>query len=62
MLREDPKGRRLKKGSPGEKRVGNKGSGNRNKKRCETHLVRKGGGRRVWVSGVNSISHVLLSR
>lgn len=46
VLREDPKGGRLKKGSPGEKRVGNKGSGDSNKERCESHLVREGGGRK----------------
>lgn len=46
VLQEDPEEGRLENRSPGEKWVGNKGSGNRNKERCETHSVKTGVGRR----------------
>ena len=46
MFKEDPEEGRLENRSPGEKWVGKKGSGNRDKERCETHSMRTGLGRK----------------
>lgn len=46
VFKEDPEEGRLENRSPGEKWVGKKGSGNRDKERCETHSMRTGLGRK----------------
>lgn len=42
VLREEPKGEQLEKGSSGEKLFGNKGSASSNRERCEANQRRNG--------------------